>query len=228
MTISGSSITDTTAYLMSVPDASVGAQAASVDADLYFNGTSNALRSGITTGGIYVGGTSMTDNGTTGDIYSDKATLNIDAVTRVSSLTIATTTTASGVNMNINTASPYALRVSTSSFRIKNDIAPLSIYSSLSSVVPEEKLSETPAINYKDILQVSPVTFKSLIEDDDVTKVRVGLIAEDVESKIPELSTYNEDGSVAYFDVNGILACLLAVVQEQQARIEQLESSLNP
>jgi hypothetical protein len=153
-------------------------------------------------------------------------TLVIHASTRIASKTIRDNTTASGANVNISTGTLMSLQRVSSSYHIKHDIKPLSEYSNLSHIVPEEKISGLGGIDLLKILDVVPVSFRSLGSDDDPDLVRVGFIAQDIAEKVPEVATYDEHGEVTYFDINAVASALLAVCQNQETRIKELENRL--
>lgn len=103
--------------------------------------------------------------------------------------------------------------------KIKNDIIPIN--NLLSSKIDESKIiSGSPTINYKNILSLTPVEY-SLIDYPENKKF--GFLAEDVADKLPEIATYDDDGPT-YFDLAGLLAATLSIVQEQQKTIEDLEN----
>lgn len=103
--------------------------------------------------------------------------------------------------------------------RIKNNIIPIN--NLLSSNIDKNKISSEPTtINYKNILSLTPVEY-SLIDYPEDKKF--GFLAEDVADKLPEIATYDDNGPT-YFDLAGLLAATLAIVQEQQISIENLEN----
>ena len=197
------------------------------------NATTSTRAQYLGTGAARVQATSWTvgdGNGTgyNGDlIYPvNYDTLVIHASTRIASKTIRDNTTTSGANVNVSTGNLMSLQRVSSSYHIKHDIKPLSDYSNLSPIVPEEKVSGFGGIDLLKILDVVPVSFRSLGSDDDPDLVRVGFIAQDIAEKVPELATYDEVGEVTYFDINSVASALLAVCQDQEIRIKELENRL--
>lgn len=103
--------------------------------------------------------------------------------------------------------------------RIKYDIIPINTL--LGPSIDNSKIiSGSPSINYKNILSLTPVEY-SLLDHPDNRKF--GFIAEDVADKLPEIATYDDDGPT-YFDMAGLIAATLAVVQDQQKIIEDLQN----
>lgn len=113
-----------------------------------------------------------------------------------------------------------------STYRIKDNISPFSNYATLSESVPSEKITNTILFNPRNILSVSPVAFKSIIQDDDNEEIQIGFIAEDIAEKVPELTVYNEENEPQFYNIYGVVASMLAVIQEQESRINSLEERL--
>jgi len=103
--------------------------------------------------------------------------------------------------------------------RIKYDILPINTL--LGPSVDQSKIiSSSPSINYRNILSVTPVEY-SLIDQPEGRKF--GFIAEDVADKLPEIATYDDEGPT-YFDMAGLIAATLAVIQDQQKNIDDLKN----
>ena len=134
--------------------------------------------------------------------------------------------TTTGTANTLMLASPQGMiyRIS-STYRIKDQIFPLSSNSTLINSVPIEKIINNPGFDPYNILNITPVSFRSM-EEIDNGKRFLGFIAEDIAEKVPEVATYDKNGEPEYYSVNGIVSALLAVVQDQQKRIESLESAI--
>lgn len=105
--------------------------------------------------------------------------------------------------------------------RIKYDILPINTL--LGPSIDQSKIiSSSPSINYRNILSVTPVEY-SLIDQPEGRKF--GFIAEDVADKLPEIATYDDEGPT-YFDMAGLIAATLAVIQDQQKNIEDLQNRM--
>jgi uncharacterized small protein (DUF1192 family) len=66
-------------------------------------------------------------------------------------------------------------------------------------------------------------TYKS----DEMKKQQYGLIAEEVENVNPDFVNYNEDGSVETVSYSQLISPMIQAIQEQQSRIEAMESEIN-
>lgn len=90
---------------------------------------------------------------------------------------------------------------------------------------------DVETLNESVIDSLRPVTFKAkpehVAEDDDPEKEFVGFIAEEVAEADPRLAQRDEDGEVVYFDVNGLMAHLVAEVQSLRERVAALEASVD-
>lgn len=103
--------------------------------------------------------------------------------------------------------------------RIKYDIIPINTL--LGPSVDQSKvISSSPSINYKNILSLTPVEYTLIDYPEDK---KFGFIAEDVADKLPEIATYDDSGPT-YFDMAGLIAATLAVVQDQQKNIQDLQN----
>jgi hypothetical protein len=119
-------------------------------------------------------------------------------------------TTASAGNAFLNAASipGNQLLRSTSSLRYKTDI---------------EDLDPARA---QALLQLRPVSYRSLVEADDKDATWYGLVAEEVATVESRLVHYTPDGAPDGVQYERMTALLLKLVQEQQAEIEQLEQDI--
>jgi len=130
-------------------------------------------------------------------------------------------TTASAANVRVG-ASAQLLR-STSTARLKDDLAPLD--SDLTGVT-EEKISSDPAsVDPHDVLTITPTEFRSLSPADGDAR-SLGFIAEDVAIKFPWAANWDDDGLASAIEDRPILAALLAVVKDQAATIEDLRARI--
>ena len=134
--------------------------------------------------------------------------------------------TATAANMLIaGVGNNFGIFRSTSKYEVKNNISSLYDSSSLSSKVPINKIIKSGKIDPFKVLNVTPVSFNSLI-DTDPDSTYLGFIAEDIADKFPEISTY-DNGKVEYYNLNGMVAAMLAVIQRQEQTINNLESRLS-
>jgi hypothetical protein len=177
---------------------------------------------GGTAGTILIGSSSATY---TGDVTIDAgggANVVIEAQNRIKSATTYNNTTTSAANMNVSASPNYAFQRSTSRYQIKQDINPFGT-TSLTGQIPTEKIGSGVPFNYRDVLNLTPVSFRSMLEEDG-DRVRIGFIAQDIAEKFPEVATFDESGEVEYYEVNAIVSCLLAVIQELDERVKTLEA----
>jgi len=137
-----------------------------------------------------------------------------------------TTSTANDPLVFFGSTPNYSIYRFSSKQEYKKDIFSLSNFSQLSPSVLSNKILNSSSINIYDAFKIVPVTYKSLLPDDDQNIENFGFIAEDVADKMPQLATYDEDGNPKGYGANGMIAILWAVVQEQQIKIEELTSSV--
>lgn len=122
------------------------------------------------------------------------------------------------------TATNSRLRRISSSQLIKYDITPLT--KTLAETVDEPRISDVATVNPADVLDVAVTEF-SVIDDGEPTERRVlGFIADDVAEKLPIAVTVDSEGRPGGVLDTGILAAVLAVVQEQQATITDLRARI--
>ena len=130
-----------------------------------------------------------------------------------------------GLSANISVLSGGRIVRAGSTQKLKSNISSLYTNALSDSVLPE-KIQTEKEFDYKKVLSLSPVSFHSINPNEDSSKIHLGFIAEDIADKAPELASYSDDGLPEYYNLNGIVAALLAVVQEQQDRIKALEERL--
>jgi trimeric autotransporter adhesin len=80
------------------------------------------------------------------------------------------------------------------------------------------------ATDSSDILKLRPVTFS--YKKDPSSRKQTGLIAEEVETIMPQLATYDKDGQPDGVKYHDLPALLLNEVQKLTKRVEELESQL--
>lgn len=128
-------------------------------------------------------------------------------------------TTANAANVRVG-ANAKLLK-STSTVRLKDDLAPLD--DNLTGV-PAEKLSaDPPSVDPYDVLTLTPTEFRSLSPADGSAR-SLGFIAEDVAAKFPWAANWDEDGLPSAIEDRPIIAALVAVIKDLTARIEALEA----
>ncbi|NDB81285.1 MAG: hypothetical protein EB127_00840, partial [Alphaproteobacteria bacterium] len=123
-----------------------------------------------------------------------------------------------------NSTSNYIMYRNVSRQKYKTEISPISLYSNLSNSISKEKII-APIIDPNKVLDITPVFFKSILPIDENKKF-LGFIAEDIYDKFPELSILDADGNPDYYNVNGIVATMLAVLQNQKIKIDELETRI--
>ena len=130
-------------------------------------------------------------------------------------------TTASAANVRVG-ASAQLLR-STSTARLKDDLAPLD--GDLAGVADEKVSSDPASVDPHDVLTITPTEFRSLSPADGDAR-SLGFIAEDVASKFPWAANWDDDGLPSAIEDRPILAALLAVVKDQAATITDLRARI--
>lgn len=136
-----------------------------------------------------------------------------------------TTSTAGKYPIYIDSTTSQILSY-TSTNENKTNINNLSLQTKLSESIPKQKISSNRVFDPFKILNISPVTYNSLLLNDNPDTINVGFIIEDIGEKVPELSVLLEDGSYGMYNLDGIVASILAVVQNQQEKIKELEQRL--
>lgn len=147
--------------------------------------------------------------------------VNIDG--EVFSRGIEATTTGDAANVRVATSGSRQLLRSTSTIRLKANLAPLS--DDLENI-PADKLGSDPAsVDPYDVLAVTATEFESLSPADNSARM-LGFIAEDVAAKLPWAVVWDEDGLPTEVQDRPILAALLHVVKEQQHTITDLRTRI--
>jgi hypothetical protein len=140
---------------------------------------------------------------------------------KVYSYGIDDNTTASAANVRVG-ASAQLLR-STSTARLKDDLAPLD--GDLAGVAAEKISSDPASVDPHDVLTITPTEFRSLSPADGDAR-SLGFIAEDVAIKFPWAANWDDDGLPSAIEDRPILAALLAVVKDQAATITDLRARI--
>lgn len=140
---------------------------------------------------------------------------------KVYSYGIDDNTTASAANVRVG-ASAQLLR-STSTARLKDDLAPLD--GDLAGVAAEKISSDPASVDPHDVLTITPTEFRSLSPADGDAR-SLGFIAEDVAIKFPWAANWDDDGLPSAIEDRPILAALLAVVKDQAATITDLRTRI--
>jgi len=130
-------------------------------------------------------------------------------------------TTASAANVRVG-ASAQLLR-STSTARLKDDLAPLD--GDLAGVAAEKISSDPASVDPHDVLTITPTEFRSLSPADGDAR-SLGFIAEDVAIKFPWAANWDDEGLPSAIEDRPILVALLAVVKDQAATIEDLRARI--
>ena len=76
------------------------------------------------------------------------------------------------------------------------------------------------------VMELNPVFFKYKESFKSGQGRKIGFIAEDMAEVIPEVVSYNEDGSTDSVDYKVLTSLLTKAIQEQQAQIEELKQEL--
>jgi hypothetical protein len=139
----------------------------------------------------------------------------------VFSFGIDNATTGNAANVRCG-ASAQLLR-STSTVRLKDDLAPLT--DDLEGVDPEKLADFEASVDPYDVLTLTPTEFRSLSPADGEARM-LGFIAEDVAAKLPWAANWDEDGLPSAVEDRPIIAALLYVVKQQQTTIEDLRARI--
>jgi hypothetical protein len=160
-------------------------------------------------------GSGFIDIGRTSDtIGIDGSVFLGSALNSVNSPGIYNTPLAVGANVYVH--SNGIMCRATSSIRYKHDVIEVG-EASLADVIPEERAGGIDPSDPFRILNVAPVAYRADNEFPETEGLsRLGFIAEDVAAKMPGVETRNEEGEVEGFDMNQIVASILAVVQKHE------------
>ena len=156
---------------------------------------------------LYVGGSAVV----TGFIYSDELT-DTDS-TSIPTLRVDTTNGKIIRTTHANSAQEF-----------KHEIVALSD-ALFAPVMDPDRLGDPldQMVDPFDVLTLTPVQYR---RNEAPASVVTGFIADDVEQKFPTAATYDERGKLEAIDIRGIVAGLLAVVQDQQATITDLRARI--
>ena len=161
------------------------------------------------------------DGQTTLGLISGNAGVRVSSGGAVYSYGIDGNTTTSAANVRVG--ADAQLLKSTSTMRVKDNLAPLN--DNLAGV-PVEKLSQQSAsVDPYDVLTLTPTEFRSLSPADGDAHY-LGFIAEDVAIKFPWAANWDDEGLPSAVEDRPILAALRAVVQDQAATIEDLRARI--
>lgn len=94
-----------------------------------------------------------------------------------------------------------------------------------------ERKKDIQTLSESVIDRLRPVTYRvkpeAAGEGDEPNRERVGFIAEEVAEADERLAQFDEDGKVTYFDMNGLVAHLVAEVQSLRKRVADLEANVD-
>ena len=147
--------------------------------------------------------------------------LRVSSAGEVFSYGIDDNTTANAANVRVGSSAQ--LLKSTSTARLKDDLAPLD--PDLAGVAAEKISSDPASVDPNDVLAITPTEFRSLSPADGDAR-SLGFIAEDVAAKFPWAANWDEDGIPSAIEDRPILAALLAVVKDQAATITDLRARI--
>lgn len=183
--------------------------------------TGTIFPAGLTTTGA-ISGTGSASLG----VSSGSTALRIDSSGQVFSFGVDNSTTGSAANVRVG-ANAQLLR-STSTVRLKDELAPLT--DDLEGVPASKVADYGPSVDPYDVLTLTPTEFRSLSSADSDARM-LGFIAEDVAVKLPWAANWDDEGLPSAVEDRPILAALLYVVRQQQqqitdltARVEALEA----
>lgn len=147
--------------------------------------------------------------------------LRVNLTGAVFSYGIDENTTTSAANVRVG-ASAQLLK-STSTVRVKDDVAALS--DGLTGVPTDKVSADAPSVDPYDVLTITPTEFRSLSPADADARM-LGFIAEDVAAKFPWAANWDDEGLASAVEDRPILAALLYVVREQQQTIADLTTRI--
>jgi hypothetical protein len=124
-----------------------------------------------------------------------------------------------GINTN------FALRRLSSSQAIKYDIATLS--GDLSTAVDDERQVDVVTVDPADLLDVAVVEYSAIDDGEPSERRLVGFIAEDMAEKFSLGATRDAQGNPSGIQTQGVLAALVAIVQQQQQQISELTARVD-
>jgi hypothetical protein len=184
-----------------------------------------------TFGPLYVGSSTILDGDTTLNGQTDAQTtflasfsganraFRVGSAGQVYSYGIDDNTTANAANVRVGSSAQ--LLKSTSTVRLKDELAPLD--DNLAGVPADKLAADPPSVDPYDVLTLTPTEFRSLSPADGDAR-SLGFIAEDVAAKFPWAANWDEEGLPSAVEDRPIIAALVAVIQDLRARIEALEA----
>tara|TARA_R100000995_G_scaffold15145_1_gene5900 strand:- start:371 stop:1270 length:900 start_codon:yes stop_codon:yes gene_type:complete len=149
--------------------------------------------------------------GTTSDhdiyfIVNNTEKLRLKADGTLNSSTTYTTTTSTGANMVVDSSPQGDFKRSTSSIRFKTDV---------------ETMDDDSA---DAVLNLRPVSYKSLCSGDDKDRSHWGFIAEEVVEIDSRLVHFGPNGEADGVQYDRVIPALVNVIKRQEARIAALEA----
>jgi hypothetical protein len=154
---------------------------------------------------------------------SFSGSLSITGTYSSNALRSAGSTSVPNGRINSDTGEIIRTTHANSAQRFKIDIASLN-GADLNNVVDYGRRgdsNEPSPVDPYAVLDLTPIRYRW---EQDPARINTGFLAEDVELKFPSAVMFDESGRVEGIDVRGILACLVHIVRDQQARIEALEA----
>ena len=150
---------------------------------------------------------------------SGSRAVRVASTGEVFSYGIDNNTTANAANVRVGSSAQ--LLKSTSTVRLKDELAPLD--EDLVGVPPEKLSQDPPSVDPYDVLTLTPTEFRSLSPADADARA-LGFIAEDVAAKFPWAANWDDEGLPSAIEDRPIIAALVAVIKDLRSRIEALEA----
>jgi hypothetical protein len=150
---------------------------------------------------------------------SGSRAVRVSSTGEVFSYGIDNNTTANAANVRVGSSAQ--LLKSTSTVRLKDELAPLD--DDLAGVPPEKLSQDPPSVDPYDVLTLTPTEFRSLSPADADARA-LGFIAEDVAAKFPWAANWDDEGLPSAIEDRPIIAALVAVIKDLRSRIEALEA----
>ena len=105
-----------------------------------------------------------------------------------------------------------------------NNLYAQSFNTASDSTIKENIETLSPGALHK-VMSLRPVSFN--YKNEINSKLKIGLIAQEVEAIIPEAVSFNELGSIKMIDYDMLIPLLIEAIQEQQSTIESLQVEIN-